>query len=148
MSINNVKKCKIRHLKSVIRQIALSMWMIGGFGILTRGKRATRKEAPILVCAPHSSFFDALVIYIGQMGSPLARIEEQRFGSKFSRACLSVMCAFCCCIFHLLAVLFYLFLIWFLIFCHHHTPLGMSKKNVIICSDQLFRFATFFFLHN
>jgi lysophosphatidylcholine acyltransferase/lyso-PAF acetyltransferase len=56
--------------------------MLGGFGILTRGKRATRKEAPILVCAPHSTFFDALLIFFGEMGSPLARDEEQRFGSK------------------------------------------------------------------
>lgn len=59
------------------------MWMLGGFGILTRGKRATRKEAPILVAAPHSTFFDALLIFFGEMASPLARVEEQRFGSKF-----------------------------------------------------------------
>lgn len=71
-------------MKSVIRHIALSMWMLCGFGIIMRGKRAKRNEAPIVVCAPHSTFFDAMVVYIGDVLSPLVRVEEQRFGSKFS----------------------------------------------------------------
>lgn len=58
------------------------MWMLCGFGIMVKGKRANRSEAPILVSAPHSTFFDAMVVYMGQISSPLVRVEEQRFGSK------------------------------------------------------------------
>lgn len=78
-------------MKSIIRQIACSMWMLCGFGIMVRGKRANRAEAPILVCAPHTTFFDAMVVYIGQIASPLVRVEEKRFGSKFYVHVLNVI---------------------------------------------------------
>mgnify|MGYP006344580693 FL=1 len=54
---------------------------------MVKGKRANRNDAPILVSAPHSTFFDAMVVFMGQISSPLVRVEEQRFGSKSKCAC-------------------------------------------------------------
>ena len=56
---------------SVIRPIPVffcrMMFLAGGFHWITeRGVRASSAEAPILVCGPHSSFYDALIVaYLG-----------------------------------------------------------------------------------
>jgi lysophosphatidylcholine acyltransferase/lyso-PAF acetyltransferase len=57
--------------RNVIRPIPVffcrMMFLAGGFHWITeRGVRASSAEAPILVCGPHSSFYDALIVaYLG-----------------------------------------------------------------------------------
>ena len=77
---NVIKK---RHMKSILCQIALSMWMLCGIGVVVKGKRASRDQARILVAAPHSTFFDAIVIFVTKMSSPIVREEDKSLGSKF-----------------------------------------------------------------
>ena len=47
-----------------------------GFRISIKGKQAPRSEAPILVGAPHSSFLEALIIYMCG-SSPVSRHENK-----------------------------------------------------------------------
>jgi len=47
-----------------------------GFRITVKGKQAPRSEAPILVGAPHSSFLEALIIYMCG-SSPVSRHENR-----------------------------------------------------------------------
>merc|ERR1739848_479073 len=53
----------------------LVLWT-AGFRIQIKGKQASRAEAPILVGAPHSSFIEALVIYMCG-ASPVSRHENE-----------------------------------------------------------------------
>ena len=53
----------------------LILWA-AGFRISIRGQQASRSEAPILVGAPHSSFLDALIIYVCG-SSPVSRHENK-----------------------------------------------------------------------
>uniref|UniRef100_A0A915L9V0 EF-hand domain-containing protein n=1 Tax=Romanomermis culicivorax TaxID=13658 RepID=A0A915L9V0_ROMCU len=46
--------------KSIVRHIMIWIHLVAGFRVTVRGKRAAPWEAPILVLAPHSSFYDAL----------------------------------------------------------------------------------------
>lgn len=56
------------------------------YSVQVKGRQATPKEAPVLVLAPHSSFFDALpVVYLGSP-SIVAKAETANipfFGSTF-----------------------------------------------------------------
>ena len=47
-----------------------------GFRISIKGQQASRAEAPILVGAPHSSFLEALIIYMCG-SSPVSRHENK-----------------------------------------------------------------------
>lgn len=50
-----------------------------------KGKRADPKDAPILLGAPHSSFFDALTVILSGPGSVVGKIEAGDipfYGSK------------------------------------------------------------------
>lgn len=54
--------------------------------VTIKGKIATPKEAPILVCAPHSSFFDALSVLISGPSSVVGKVEAGDipfYGSKY-----------------------------------------------------------------
>lgn len=54
--------------------------------IKTIGQQASAKEAPIVVVAPHSSFFDSLVALITGPPSVVAKAETASlpfFGSEF-----------------------------------------------------------------
>ncbi|XP_070508580.1 lysophosphatidylcholine acyltransferase isoform X2 [Chironomus tepperi] len=75
-----------RHMKSILCQIALSMWMLCGIGVIVKGKRSGRDEARILVAAPHSSFFDAIVIFVTKMSSPIVREEDKSLGKLIDMA--------------------------------------------------------------
>jgi hypothetical protein len=59
------------------------MYLFGGLGIATKGRKVSRKEAPILVVAPHSSFLDGIIIHVTKLSSPLVREEDMNLGSKF-----------------------------------------------------------------
>uniref|UniRef100_A0A336MZM7 CSON010732 protein n=1 Tax=Culicoides sonorensis TaxID=179676 RepID=A0A336MZM7_CULSO len=53
---------------------------MGGVQIKTKGRQANRRQAPILVVAPHSSFLDAIIIHVCEYSSPLARDNDQALG--------------------------------------------------------------------
>ncbi|CAH8676595.1 unnamed protein product [Schistosoma rodhaini] len=61
----------------IVRMSARFAFFLGGFHwIKVQGVRASRKEAPIMVIAPHSSFLDALiVVYLG-MPSVVGKTES------------------------------------------------------------------------
>ncbi len=53
----------------------LILWT-GGFRIRVVGRQASRKEAPLLVGAPHSSFMEAMIIVMCRC-SPVSRYENK-----------------------------------------------------------------------
>jgi lysophosphatidylcholine acyltransferase/lyso-PAF acetyltransferase len=63
-----------------------TVWFIAGFHwVRTIGKRATSREAQVLIAAPHSSYFDSFVVtYLG--GPSVVAKEDAKklpfFGSK------------------------------------------------------------------
>jgi len=65
---------------------ARCMFFFGGFHWVTvKGQQVSSREAPILVVAPHSSFFDALPITFLGLPSVVAKTSAQLvpfFGSK------------------------------------------------------------------
>jgi lysophosphatidylcholine acyltransferase/lyso-PAF acetyltransferase len=67
------------------------MWMLCGIGVVVKGKRASRDQARILVAAPHSTFFDAIVIFVTKMSSPIVREEDKSLGSKFFALSMKMM---------------------------------------------------------
>jgi len=64
-----------RHLVALLGR--LSMFFCGFHHVQVKGRQCSRKEAPVLVAAPHSSFFDAIVIFCS--GFPIfVNREENR----------------------------------------------------------------------
>jgi lysophosphatidylcholine acyltransferase / lyso-PAF acetyltransferase len=63
------------------------MYFVGsGHYVKIIGTRASPKEAPILIGAPHTSFFDALSVIISGPGSVVGKIEAGQipfYGSRF-----------------------------------------------------------------
>lgn len=71
-----------RHMKRLLSQCAIAMYSFAGLGIGIRGRKARRAEAPVLVVSPHSSFLDAVIIFLTGMTSPLVRDADANLGSK------------------------------------------------------------------
>lgn len=67
----------------VLAKLAILGYAMGGVQIKTKGRQANKRQAPILVVAPHSSFLDAIIIHVCEYSSPLARDNDQAFGSKW-----------------------------------------------------------------
>lgn len=44
--------------------------------MVVKGKQASRKEAPILVAAPHSTFLDGGIVYVTGFPSTICRRES------------------------------------------------------------------------
>ncbi|KOB77070.1 Lysophosphatidylcholine acyltransferase 2 [Operophtera brumata] len=63
-------------LKPLICFIGKMSYLAGGMAISIRGRQASRKEAPILVVAPHSSFLDSCIVYATKMSSVIVRKES------------------------------------------------------------------------
>ena len=74
---------------------------MGFHAIEYTGPRASAQEAPVLVAAPHSSFFDTIVFFAGiDIPCPIARIEQRNvrvLGSTYSsvNVSLSVLMLIC-----------------------------------------------------
>uniref|UniRef100_A0A023F8I1 Putative phosphate acyltransferase n=1 Tax=Triatoma infestans TaxID=30076 RepID=A0A023F8I1_TRIIF len=51
-------------------------YQAGGMSVVVKGKQASRKEAPILVIAPHSTFLDAVIVYVTGFPSIIVRTES------------------------------------------------------------------------
>ncbi|XP_039755947.1 lysophosphatidylcholine acyltransferase isoform X2 [Pararge aegeria] len=65
-----------RSLKPLICFIGKMSYLAGGMAITVRGRQVSRKEAPILVVAPHSSFLDSCIVYATKMSSVIVRKES------------------------------------------------------------------------
>ncbi|XP_045486795.1 lysophosphatidylcholine acyltransferase isoform X2 [Pieris rapae] len=65
-----------RSLKPLICFIGKMSYLAGGMAISIRGRQASRREAPILVVAPHSSFLDSCIVYATKMSSVIVRKES------------------------------------------------------------------------
>lgn len=81
--------------KALVCWVMRLLLLFGGFNWVTvRGKQASAKDAPVLVVAPHSTYFDALPVVL--MGGPsvVAKGEIGHltfFGSRIS-ICLFRRC--------------------------------------------------------
>lgn len=65
-----------RKLMRWYSNFGMLIFWAAGFRISIKGKQASRAEAPILVGAPHSSFLEALIIYMCG-SSPVSRHENK-----------------------------------------------------------------------
>merc|ERR1719397_359160 len=54
------------------------MFMCVGFVVKVKGEQASSKDAPILVVAPHSTFFDALAVAVMGAPSVVAKAETKK----------------------------------------------------------------------
>ena len=63
-------------LMSLYAWFGTIIFWAAGFRISIKGQQASRAEAPILVGAPHSSFLEALIIYMCG-SSPVSRHENK-----------------------------------------------------------------------
>lgn len=84
-----------RLLRPVVLFLCRTVFFAGGFYWVTmKGKQASSKEAPILLVAPHSSFFDALpVVFLG-LTSVVAKASTHQimlFGSKLLSSVLTLV---------------------------------------------------------
>ncbi|XP_058443933.1 lysophosphatidylcholine acyltransferase isoform X2 [Malaya genurostris] len=75
-----------RRMKWLLSQCAIAMYSFAGLGIMTRGRKASRAEAPVLVVSPHSSFLDAVIIYLTGLTSPLVRNADANLGKLIDYA--------------------------------------------------------------
>lgn len=71
-----------RRMKRALSTCAVHMYSYAGLGITIRGRQARRADAPVLVVSPHSSFLDAVIIYLTGLASPLVRNADANLGSK------------------------------------------------------------------
>jgi lysophosphatidylcholine acyltransferase / lyso-PAF acetyltransferase len=76
-----------RKLKTVVGWLFRAMIFFGSAHyVKIKGKRATSKEAPILLGTPHTSFFDALAVIISGPASVVGKVEAGKipfYGSKY-----------------------------------------------------------------
>ncbi|XP_006831120.1 PREDICTED: lysophosphatidylcholine acyltransferase 2B-like [Chrysochloris asiatica] len=62
----------------VLKILLQAMFFSAGFVVKVKGKKARRTEAPILVVAPHTSFFDAIVCVVAGLPSVVTATENTR----------------------------------------------------------------------
>ncbi|XP_003437042.2 lysophosphatidylcholine acyltransferase isoform X2 [Anopheles gambiae] len=75
-----------RRLKGPLGEFATLAYTCAGLGITIRGRQASRAEAPVLVVSPHSSFLDAVIIYVTGLSSPLVRNADRNLGKLIDYA--------------------------------------------------------------
>ncbi|XP_050099259.1 lysophosphatidylcholine acyltransferase-like isoform X2 [Anopheles aquasalis] len=75
-----------RRMKLLLSEFAVLMYTCAGLGITIRGRQAARHEAPVLVVSPHSSFLDAVIIYLTGLASPLVRNADRNLGKLIDYA--------------------------------------------------------------
>lgn len=74
-----------------------SSFRAGGMYMVVKGKQASTKEAPILVAAPHSTFFDGGIVYVTGFPSTICRSESgdnQHIGSRLLNFSLILLVVF------------------------------------------------------
>uniref|UniRef100_A0A2M4CGW1 Putative phosphate acyltransferase n=1 Tax=Anopheles darlingi TaxID=43151 RepID=A0A2M4CGW1_ANODA len=75
-----------RRMKLLLSEFAVLMYTCAGLGITIHGQQAARHEAPVLVVSPHSSFLDAVIIYLTGLASPLVRNADRNLGKLIDYA--------------------------------------------------------------
>ncbi|KAF5303945.1 hypothetical protein FQA39_LY01730 [Lamprigera yunnana] len=65
-----------RKLTGLICFLGKTTYTAGGLHMVIKGRQASRSEAPILVIAPHSTFFDGGIIYVTGFPSIIIRRES------------------------------------------------------------------------
>ncbi|XP_050432556.1 lysophosphatidylcholine acyltransferase isoform X2 [Adelges cooleyi] len=65
-----------RYFRHWICIVGRAVYLAGGMNIVIKGVKASRKEAPLLVIAPHSTFLDSCISYVTGFPSIIARIED------------------------------------------------------------------------
>lgn len=84
-----ILKCVLRKVRSVVAFLFRAMFTAGSANWITvKGKRVSSKEAPILVGAPHTSFFDALVVLTSGPATVVGKVEAAAipfYGSKLMK---------------------------------------------------------------
>lgn len=72
-------------LRPVIVLFCQGVFLMGGFWMTVKGKLASCKEGPIIALAPHSSYFDSLVIVYLNLSTIVVKSSTEiipLFGSK------------------------------------------------------------------
>ncbi|NXC49329.1 PCAT2 acyltransferase, partial [Penelope pileata] len=65
-----------RTIQTTLSCLTRTLFFVMGFRVKVKGKVASPREAPIIVAAPHSSFFDAIVSALTGMPSVVSRAEN------------------------------------------------------------------------
>ncbi|XP_065351917.1 lysophosphatidylcholine acyltransferase isoform X2 [Cloeon dipterum] len=65
-----------RALVRMLSWLGRSTYEVGGMHLKVIGQQASREEAPILVIAPHSTFMDAVIVYVTGFPSIISRRES------------------------------------------------------------------------
>jgi 1-acyl-sn-glycerol-3-phosphate acyltransferase len=65
-----------RRLGRTICWLGRLSYEVGGMHLKIKGKMASRDVAPILVIAPHSTFMDAVIVYVTNFPSIISRRES------------------------------------------------------------------------
>ncbi|NWS74162.1 PCAT2 acyltransferase, partial [Crotophaga sulcirostris] len=71
-----LKGWRRRMIQSTLSCLTRTLFSVMGFQVIVKGKIASLQEAPILVAAPHSSFFDAIISALTGMPSIVSRAEN------------------------------------------------------------------------
>lgn len=83
-----------------IRFLGRMMFFASGFQYFeVKGRRVSSLEAPFLICAPHSSFFDIAIMFVSSLPSGVSRIENGQaylFGSMYDFFLLLGLQSCCC----------------------------------------------------
>ncbi|NXW40274.1 PCAT2 acyltransferase, partial [Nyctiprogne leucopyga] len=71
-----LKGWRRRMIQTTLSRLTRISFFVMGFHVKVKGKIASLLEAPILVAAPHSSFFDAIICALTGMPSIVSRAEN------------------------------------------------------------------------
>ncbi|NWQ73545.1 PCAT2 acyltransferase, partial [Columbina picui] len=66
----------VRMIQTTLSCITRTLFFVMGFQVKVKGKIASLLEAPVVVAAPHSSFFDAIISALTGMPSVVSRAEN------------------------------------------------------------------------
>lgn len=68
--------CFYSYFRQWICIVGRAVYLAGGMNIVIKGVKASCREAPLLVIAPHSTFLDSCISYVTGFPSIIARIED------------------------------------------------------------------------
>ncbi|ELW72630.1 lysophosphatidylcholine acyltransferase 2B [Tupaia chinensis] len=69
---------RMKLTKPALRFLLWATFFSAGFLVRVKGKKATQKEAPILVTAPHSTFFDAIACVVAGLPSVVSASQNAK----------------------------------------------------------------------
>lgn len=72
------RSCGRRLARLILKLLLKALFFVAGFRVTVKGEKAPRQEARILVAAPHSSFFDAIVCVVAGLPSVVSASQNAR----------------------------------------------------------------------